>query len=302
MRQLAAALAGVMLWGGGVGCRDLLPAVGIDGDGREQFLPLRRIWFDSAGRTNRRRDELAAVICVFSRYPWYMADLTPWRDSVPLLRQSMRLTLGIPAENIRTYTDPDVGDLDAVLGRCALEFADKRVLFYLAAHLRKNGRLLLSGGRSFPMEKLIRRVNATPNIRILILDTCFAGSAERYGPFRKNLIRWYAAGEGRPAQAFDRGFRSKQAERFFSQALGTKEARIDNRSFFALILAGALRNAVCRTGAERVTAASVGEELRNLAVEFRRQTRITRVPVPVCVGEAAGSLVLYESVLRPVSR
>ncbi|NOY81205.1 MAG: hypothetical protein GXP31_09395 [Kiritimatiellaeota bacterium] len=300
MRTLAAVLAGALLCGIVTGCREFVPSAGPGRDGRKRWQVSPRLGLDSDRRPNRRRDELAAVICVYSRYPWYMAELTPWRDSIPLLRQSMCDTLGIRPENVWTYADPGADDLEGIIDRCAREFKDKRVIFYLAAHLRKNGRLLTAGGRFLRLAELMRRIDAASSIRIFILDACYAASAERYGPFRKDLTRWYAAGEGRPAQAFDRGFRSARAERFFARVFGVNKARIDSRSFFALTLAGALRKAVSQADAQPVTAASVAEELHNLAVEFRRQTRITRVPVPVCVAGSAVDPILYEPGAAPL--
>lgn len=275
----------------------LLPAGGCRHWAASDSVPSPPLVAIGSHRPNARASELAAVLCVTDRYPWYMANLTPWRHSMPLLRQRLCGTLGVPRENVWTCENPDPEELLSLPARCGRDFRGKAVLFYLATHMKKDGRLLLSDGYVLHVKKLIGALNAAASIRVFMLDACFAASAERFGPFRADLSRWYAAGPNSPAQAFDRGFRSERTERFFAGVFGVPAPRIDDRSFFVLTLAGALEQATAKATASRpCTGSDMAMHLTNLATEFRRATGITRVPMPVCRGENASELVLFEPV------
>ena len=251
-------------------------------------------------RPNGRSSKLAAVLCVSDRYPWYMADLTPWRHSIPLQKRQLCGVLGIPRENVRVCENPDPAKLQRLLAGCARDFGDKTVLFYLAAHMKRNGRLFLADNRVLPVRDLVRAINATPCIRVFMLDACHAASAERFGPFRADISRWYAAGPDRAAQAFDKGFRSRRASRFFARVYGVSSMQIDDRSFFVLALGGALMRATMAATVSRpCTAFDVARHLSKLAVEVRHATGITRLPVPVCLGGTAAGTVLFEPIVDP---
>lgn len=253
------------------GCRTLV----------EPTRPVPEFRLPAAARAaaNRRASGLGVVLCTNTDYPWYYTDLGPWRRAADLVGRCFRDLLLVPEDRIWRHDNVSAADLRQIVAAIPARLPGS-VVFYLAAHQKRSGRLLLRDG-TLEVGELVGWLEETADVRLFILDACYAEVAESRVRGTGKMSRWYASGQRYKALAFPPRFLSRSADRFFRESLGSgPDFAVRDCSLFGLLFAHSLVQAM----SERprvLTAEQIAGAVAANAARLRESTRLTRVPTPV---------------------
>lgn len=254
--------------------------------------PVFRLPVAARATSNRCASELGVVLCVNADYPWYTSDLGPWARSADLVGRCFRELLLVPEARVWRHDNVSAADLRRIVADIPTRLPGS-VVFYLAAHQKRKGRLLLRDG-ALDVGELMGWLEATANVRLFILDACYAEVAESHTRVPGEMSRWYASGRRRKALAFPPRFQCRSADRFFAESLGSGPGfGVRDCSLFGLLFAHSLVEAM-RERPRALTAERLAGDVAANALRLRRSTRLTRVPTPVW-RPAPSPLVLFDA-------
>ena len=196
------------------------------------------------------------------------------------MARCFRELLLVPEEQIQRHDNVSAEELRQIVAAVP-ERLPRSVVFYLAAHQKRRGRLLLRDGESLDTGELVSWLDEAGNVRLFILDACYAEAVESRVRVSGDMSRWYASSRRRKALAFPPGFLSRSGDRFFAETLGPgRGAAVRDCSLFGLLFAHSLVQAMCEQPRVLTVERLAGGVAAN-ASRLRRATGLTRVPTPV---------------------
>lgn len=156
------------------------------------------------------------VGCTVHDTPW-RSDLKAWRHSRELIGTALTKWFGVGAERQHHLINPSAGELETFITETlppTLQ-ANDIVVFYLGAHHRKKGGILLGARTEIADQQLGKWLQRIPQRTLLLADVCFATRLEDNVDFPDNIMRVHGASRRQAATDLNLDGKHRKTKRFF---------------------------------------------------------------------------------------
>ena len=156
------------------------------------------------------------VGCTVHDTPW-RSDLKAWRHSRELIGTALTKWFGVGAERQHHLINPSAGELETFITETlppTLQ-ANDIVVFYLGAHHRKKGGILLGARTRIADQQLGEWLQRIPQRTLLLADVCFATRLEDNVDFPDNVMRVHGASRRQAATDLNLDGKHRKTKRFF---------------------------------------------------------------------------------------